>query len=45
MGTLVLDEPLWTCKELTFAIKRLKNNKATDVGWLPKFCDVFLMIV
>ena len=25
-----LDEPLWTCRELTFAIKRLKNNKATD---------------
>ena len=25
-----LDEPLWTCWELKFAIKRLKNNKAAD---------------
>ena len=25
-----LDGPLWTCRELTLAIKRLKNNKATD---------------
>ena len=25
-----LDEPSWTSRELTFAIKRLKNNKATD---------------
>ena len=25
-----LDEPLWTCWELRFAIKRLKNNKAAD---------------
>ena len=25
-----LDEPLWTCWELTFAKQRLKNNKAAD---------------